>query len=395
MLSRALLVTVLATASGLACAECPAANRYSFSFANLATQTLNYANSYSITATNGLGQSQIVTLSFTANGLSSTQVAGFQMPEISTFINDGGTANTNMVIGGVFTGRTADVSAATRVVVTRFTVTTPVRDFSVQVNDVDFTADQFRDWIEVSGTNGASSYTPVITTPHGTTNAAGGPNSAAASSQLIGASTTPLSLSSRQTGGTGTSINNSSTGTLDASFTQPVTELLVRYGNYPLSSGETLTGQQAIGIQTISFCPMPQVTIAKASAPVVAAVANPARFAAPGSDIIYTLTVSNTNTSPVDLDALVVTDILPPQMIFRFADFDDGGPLSTSFEFIAGTSGLNMTAADIGFSNNGGGSFAYSPNPGYDAAVTAIRLHPKGKMAPGSTATVRFKAQIK
>ena len=42
---------------------------------------------------------------------------------------------------------------------------------------------------------------------------------------------------------------------------------------------------------------------------------------------------------------------------------------------------------DIMFSNNGGSSFTYTPVPngaGYDAAVTNIRINPKGKMAAWS-----------
>jgi uncharacterized repeat protein (TIGR01451 family) len=375
-------------------ADCPAANRYSFAFTTLSAQTLSYAGTYNVTATNGAGQSQVVTLSFVTNGLSSSLVSGTQMPEISTFINDGGTTTRNLVIGGVFTGRTIDVNAAARVVVTRFTLGIPVRDFTVQVNDVDFTADQFRDWIQINGTAGANTYTPIITTPHGTTNANGGPRSAAASSQVLGPTSTPLVLSAQQTGGTGPSTNNSNTGTFSARFDQPVTELQVRYGNYPLSAGETVTGQQAIGIQTISFCPMPQVTVIKTSTPLSSSLADPKRFSAPGSDIIYAVTVSNSNSSPIDLDALIMTDILPPQLTFRAADFDDGGPLSTSFEFLSGTSGLTMSASDLTFSNTSGASFGYTPVPGYDSAVNAVRFSPKGKMAAGSSMTVRFRARI-
>ena len=45
--------------------------------------------------------------------------------------------------------------------------------------------------------------------------------------------------------------------------------------------------------------------------------------------------------------------------------------------------------------HNGGGSYAYSPASGYDAAVNAIRLAPQGTMAPNSTFTIRFRAQVK
>ena len=65
---------------------------------------------------------------------------------------------------------------------------------------------------------------------------------------------------------------------------------------------------------------------------------------------------------------------------------------------------LSNATDDISFSNNGGSSFTYTPVPnaaGYDAAVTNIRINPKGKMAAwsGSGAypsySLALKARIK
>jgi hypothetical protein len=60
-----------------------------------------------------------------------------------------------------------------------------------------------------------------------------------------------------------------------------------------------------------------------------------------------------------------------------------------------GTTGLTMGAADIAYSNNGGASYGYTPAAGYDAAINAIRLNPKGSMAANSSFTVRFRVRIK
>ena len=86
---------------------------------------------------------------------------------------------------------------------------------------------------------------------------------------------------------------------------------------------------------------------------------------------------------------------MPPAITFRNSDYDDGGPVTTNFEFVPGTTGLSMVASDIAFSNNGGSSYGYAPAAGYDAAINAIRLNPKGVMAANSSFTVRFRAKIK
>lgn len=379
---------------GIAQASCSSADQYNFSFATQAAATLNYANNYTYTATSAALGNQNFTVSWTTNGLSSTVAGGEQMPAITGLVTDGTVAR-NLVVGGIFSGRTASVSASSRVVVTRFTFPVPIRDFSVQVNDVDYASNQFRDWLQINGIKGATSYDPSLATPFGTTNGASGPHSNASSSQLVGATSTPLSLTVRQSGGTSSSGNNATTGTITASFAQPVTQVEIRYGNYPYTSRESSTGQQAIGIQSISYCPMPSLTVTKASAPFSTDSADPNRFSVPGADVIYTLTVSNSNSSPVDPGTMVLTDPLPLAVSFYNGDIDDAGPLATNFEFVAGSSGLTFAAADLAYSNNGGASYAYAPTAGYDAAVNAIRLSPQGTMAANSSFSVKFRTRIR
>lgn len=379
---------------GIAQASCSAANQYNFSFATQAAATLNYANTYNYTATSTALGNQNFTVNWFTNGQSSTVAGGEQMPAITGLITDGVAAR-NLVVGGIFSGRTANVSNNTRVVVTRFNFPVPIRDFTIQVNDVDFASNQFRDWLQINGINGASNYDPSLSTPFGTSNSVAGPHSNASSSQLIGATTTPLSLTIRQSGGTSSSANNATSGTITASFAQPVTQVEIRYGNYPFTSGESSTGQQAIGIQSISYCPMPALTVTKASAPLSNIGTDPNRFNIPGADVLYTLTVSNSNSSPVDIGTMVLTDPLPTAASFFNGDIDDTGPLATNFEFVPGASGLTFAAANLAYSNNGGSSYAYSPTAGYDAAVNAIRLNPQGTMAANSSFSIRFRTRIK
>ena len=382
-------------ASTTARADCPIANQFVYSFTAATAATLSYASTYTYTATNGLGQSQNITASFIVNGASGTVVGGQQMPAITTLINDGGTTNRNLVFGGTLAARTPNIAVNTNVFVLVLTFATPIRDFTAQINDIDLTADQFRDWLAVAGSNGASSYTPSLVTPNGTNNTTAGPHVSGTSSMVVGAATVPVAVTISQAAGTGSSGNNSATGTINASFAQPVTRVEIRYGNYPLQTGETASGQQGVGLQSISFCPLPALSVAKSSTPFVTAAGNPARFNLPGSDVIYTLTVSNANTSPVDLGGTVLLDLLPPQMTFFNGDIDGAGPITTNFEFIAGSSGLTMASAGLTYSNNGGSSYGYAPVAGYDAAVNGLRINPNGSFAANSSFTIKFRTRIK
>jgi uncharacterized repeat protein (TIGR01451 family) len=281
------------------------------------------------------------------------------------------------------------------VIVTTFTFPVPIRDFAIQINDIDFTNNQFRDWIQVTGLNGATSYDPATTTPWGMSNSVPGPHTDVNSSMVMGAATTPVSVTTSQSAGSGSSANNSTTGTLNASFAQPVTSVQVRWGNYPLQSGETTTGQQAIGIQQISYCPMPGLTIIKTANQVVTAATEPDRFAIPGADTDYTITVTNTNSSPVDANSLIVADAIPASTTFYNGDIDGVTAGTQNIVFSPGTSGLTLPSGNIGYSNNGGTSFGYTPGSGYDPALSAVRFIPQGTMAPNSSFAITFRVGIK
>ena len=246
---------------------CDAANTYSFLYANQPAATLAYGSTYNYTAISGSGATRAFSVAITQNGLTSTAVNSIQLPAIGTLITGPDATKRDLVLGGTFGGRTTNITGTTNVVSVTFTFALPIRDFAMTVHDIDFTSDQFRDWVQVTGSNGATTYNPVITTPWGTGNDGVLPKTTANSSLALGAATSPLNLSVAQAGGTSASNNNSDTGTFYASFAQPVTGVTFRYGNYPLTSGEKNTGQQATGIAGISFCPMPALTAAKSSTP--------------------------------------------------------------------------------------------------------------------------------
>jgi hypothetical protein len=336
-------------------AACSASNTYNYSFNWASNTTLNYATAYTYTASNTLGANQNFTLSFATNGLSSTQVNSVQMPTVNDMLS-GAAGGRTLVIGGTFSSRTADVSTNTRVIRTVFTFATPIRDMTIRVHDIDQAAGQYRDWLMIQGANGASTYTPSLTTPQGSNNTAGGPHTASGSTLALGAYTaTGINIPNTQGVGLSTSANTGSDdGDIVISFPQPVTSVTLRYGNHPLIGSESGTGQQAYGISALSFCPMPNLTMAKTSAPY--ATTGSDRFNAPLADVAYTLTVTNSGGSPVDLGGITLTDALPPTVSFYNGDYDPALPGTDPFLLTAGTSGVTLAAANVTYSNNGGTS---------------------------------------
>ena len=129
-------------------------------------------------------------------------------------------------------------------------------------------------------------------------------------------------------------------------------------------------------------------------------------FHIPGTDVIYTLRVTNLGSEAVDLDTVVITDAIPAGLEFRSADFDgvtsgpirfdDGTPTSAlSYTFVS----LGDAGDDVGFQDVGPG-YAYTPSTPYDGAVTAIQIKPKG-ILPGSGGVgdpyfeVRFRMRVR
>jgi uncharacterized repeat protein (TIGR01451 family) len=380
--------------AGQATAACPAANQYNFLFNSQPQTSLSYTGSYTYTATSTALGNQTFTVSFLANGQSSNTAGGVAMPAINALINDDN-ASRFLVVGGIFSARTADISTNTRVVVTTFTFPTAVRDVTVTASDIDFTSNQFRDWFMAVGRNGANSYVPGIVTPYGQANNTG-PYTNGSSALTLGPVSTPVTVTASQAVGTGSSPNTDTTGNVTISFPQPVTSIELRYGNYPYTSGENTTGQQAIGFKGVSWCPMPVLSVTKTSAPwsdPQNGTTNPKLV--PGADLIYTLTVANSNTSPIDLSTAVLSDVLPANVTFYNGDIDDGGPLTTNFSFNAGSSGLTFGAGNLTYSNNSGSTYTYTPAAGYDANVNALRFAPQGTMAANTSFSIQFRARIK
>jgi uncharacterized repeat protein (TIGR01451 family) len=114
--------------------------------------------------------------------------------------------------------------------------------------------------------------------------------------------------------------------------------------------------------------------------------------AIPGAVVIYTIAVSNQGSGSADADSVSITDSIPTNTSLFVGDIDGPGPASGPVLFTDGITpnqsgltytflNLDNTSDDVAFSNNGGSSFIYEPQPdaqGFDSNVTHIQISPKG-----------------
>lgn len=375
-----------AAAPSAARAACDTNNTFTFDWNSQAAGSQAYGTTYNYSAPNGftapnpLAATRAFTVRATQNGLATTTVNGLVMPYVGA--NNEATTGAGQftyTIGGRLSARTASIGGATNIAAATITFPAPVRDLTFRLHDIDFSNNAYRDWVRIRGFNGATTYTPTFTKP-------------AASTVRIGPSATAPAIGAGELLGTSISDANQDVGTVVVTFPQPVTSVEVRYGNYPLQAGETTTGQQWISIHDLSFCPMPNVAVTKTSTVFETTGVN--RFKVPGADVVYTITVSNTGGSPVDLNGLTLADSLPTRTTFYNGDYDGVGAGTAAFGFDAGASGVAMPTAALSFSNNAGSTYVYSPASGYDAAINAIRFAPTGSMAANSSFSVSFRARI-
>jgi hypothetical protein len=391
------------TISSPAIAACDAQNSFKLDWDTKATGVVSKTIPVNYSVTNAAGASTTVTLSFSGDTANLTTINfGGTTGTVSTpyigVANFGGLASSTektLSVGTKFDTFQSNISSNIDVLVTNFAFSTPVRDIQFAVLDIDYAANAFRDWLRITGTGPGGSFVPTISSPYGRNNTSN-PGQTLPGVVVIGPYT--LSAPNAANGevvGNGNSNSNQNYGNISVSFAQPVTSVQLRYANGPAAYISGTPAKQAISIHDISFCPMPILALAKTAAPFVTTAGDPARFNAPGSDILYSLTVSNTGGSPVDTSTIVLDDVLPGKVSFYNGDIDGAGPLTSNFEFVAGSSGLTLGTGNLSYSNNGGSSYGYSPISGYDTAVNAVRLRPQGTMAANSSFTVRFRAQIK
>ena len=164
--------------------------------------------------------------------------------------------------------------------------------------------------------------------------------------------------------------------------------------------GTRLTGTATISGETSEFngnvvvTGGPGLRVAKTVAPTsdpINGTTNPKSI--PGSVQLYNVRVTNQGSGPVDNNAVNIVDPVPANTRLFVGNL--GGAGSGPVAFVNGSpssaltwtfTALNSTTDDVDFSNDNGATWTYVPVPdadGYDAAVTTLRMRPKGTM-PGN-----------
>lgn len=176
-------------------------------------------------------------------------------------------------------------------------------------------------------------------------------------------------------------------------------------------------GENSLGVWTYSICDVytsadngtvQELTLIFDVPPELNAsktVANydPAGYAVPGADVLYSITATNSGLGTVDADTMFFVDTIPAELVFYNGDIDDGGPEIFPVAFNETGSGLSFTyATDVAYSNAAAApasmaACTYVPSAGYDANIRHICVNPKGEFLAGSpdpTMSISFRMQV-
>ncbi len=376
--------------AGPALANCDATNRFQLDWDSYANGSLSTATTHNYTLTNGAGATRNVSLQFTGDNADYITISGVTAPAINNTIIGTPTNEKVLFLASIFDARVNNINSTNNVAIITFNFSTAVHNVSLKLVDIDFANRQYRDFVRVSGRLATTNYNPALSTPYYS-----GAGWTSPSTVRIGPHTqSGHTLAANEAVGWDTASGNfAQNGDLNVSFAAPINQLEIRYANGPAAYTSGTIGQQGIGVHDISFCPMPALVITKSSAPI--GTVGESRFAVPGNDMIYSITVANNGGSPVDLDSVRIEDLLPANLSFFNGDFDGSGPLTGPFEFLAGSSGASCcTASNISYGTGSSPTWGYSPAAGYDPAVRALRWLPGGSIAANSSFTIRFRARI-
>jgi uncharacterized repeat protein (TIGR01451 family) len=173
-----------------------------------------------------------------------------------------------------------------------------------------------------------------------------------------------------------------------------------------LTSTATISGQTSEFGGNVTVTAGPLLQVAKQSqtfSDPVNNTSNPKGI--PGAAKTYTITVTNQGAGSVDSNSVMIVDKIPANTRMFVGNL--GAPGSGPVQFVNGTpssaltwtfTALNSAADDLDFSNDNGTTWTYAPTPdanGYDAAVTDIRMRPKGLMPGQGTGSPNFQLQFR
>lgn len=297
------------------------------------------------------------TNSYTLSGLGSV---GFGITNPAVFLNNaalGGQspAEQTTVTGG-FTGQSSlaqlvDMANTSQVVRTTITLGNAVPGAQFRIFDVDYGAGQFADKVTVVGYYNGTPVYPTLTN--------------GVSNYVIG----------NTAYGDGSSADTSTNGNLVVTFSAPIDQIVVDYGNHSLSPANP--GQQAVTIHDITLCrPVATLSVTKVSSVIsdpVNGTNNPK--AIPGAVMEYCILVSN--TGPSALTALTATDSLP-----------------ANFTYSAGTmtSGTSCAGASTAEDDNNSGTDESDP---YGAAISGTSLTASANaLNSGSSFALKFRGTV-
>jgi hypothetical protein len=178
-----------------------------------------------------------------------------------------------------------------------------------------------------------------------------------------------------------------------------------------VSIGTTLSSTATLGGETSEFggnvvvTAGPNLVVTK----LVASVLDPVNGATnpksiPGSTQNYTVRVTNQGTGAVDNNTVLITDKIPANTKLFVGNL--GAPGSGPVAFVNGTpssaltwtfTALNNLVDDLDFSSDNGATWNYVPTAdaqGCDAAVTDIRMRPKGTMPGGGNPNFELQFRV-
>lgn len=164
-------------------------------------------------------------------------------------------------------------------------------------------------------------------------------------------------------------------------------------GTYSNSASATI-GVESVGPAAVSVYVVAGGALVISKSVEVYDPASAGKFALPGEVVVYTLRVQNVTGVTIDDGSIVLEDILPDTLEFYNGDVGGGGP----FLFSDSGSGLACCASEAAYSNSTGAPhvYGYSPAPGFDPNVRAIRITPASAMNGTPAAfEVSFRMRIK